>query len=242
MAKFKPGIPDSFTLDVSPVADLGDYLDEPSPMPQRKPKAQSVEVGEGTPAPAATQPASVAIPAERPDLPTPPPQPAAREPIVERPASSAPPPEATRPAPVVESPPIVLREERVIPQAPPVAPMREPVVNEDRLPKPKGPRREISMRPETLRMSDELLDLIQSGSGQRDTKPNELFHALVLLVHEVMDEIDPHTIPKRGRWGTPTARAYPLELKNAFLRALLRKCGAESGDATAKRYLVNGGE
>ena len=81
------------------------------------------------------------------------------------------------------------------------------------------------MTPETLRMSDELLEVIRSGSGQRDTKANELFHALVLLVHEVRDEIDPHAIPKRGRWGTPTARAYPLELKNAFLRALLEKYG-----------------
>jgi hypothetical protein len=87
------------------------------------------------------------------------------------------------------------------------------------------------MTPETLRMSDELLDVIRSGSGQRDTKANELFHALVLLVHEAMDELDPHMVPKRGRWGTPTARAYPLELKNAFLRALLRKYGSESASS-----------
>ena len=39
-------------------------------------------------------------------------------------------------------------------------------------------------------------------------------------------EIDPHALPKRGRWGSPTARAYPLEIKNAFLRALL---GRHSG-------------
>lgn len=228
MAKFKPGIPDSFTLDVTPVADLGDYLDEPSPMPQRRPKAQSVEVGKGTPPPAATQPTSVAIPAERPVLPTPPPQAAAREPVVERPTFSAPPPEAARSAPVLEASPIVLREERIIQQTPPVAPMRESFVNEDRLQKSKAPRREISMTPETLRMSDELLEVLRSGSGQRDTKANELFHALVLLVHEAMNELDPHAIPKRGRWGTPTARAYPLELKNAFLRALLRKNGTEA--------------
>jgi hypothetical protein len=75
--------------------------------------------------------------------------------------------------------------------------------------------------PDTLRMSDELLDMIRRGSGQRDTKANELFHALVLLVHEVRDQLELDTIPKRGRWGSPTARAYPLELKNAFLRALL---------------------
>lgn len=85
------------------------------------------------------------------------------------------------------------------------------------------------MTPETLRMSDELLDVIRSGSGQRDTKANELFHALVLLVYEAMDESDTHSIPKRGWWGTPTARAYPLELKNSFLKALLTKYAERGG-------------
>lgn len=94
--------------------------------------------------------------------------------------------------------------------------------DEARAAKPKAPRREISMTPETLRMSDELLDMIRRGSGQRDTKANEMFHALVLAVWEARNELDLHTIPKRGRWGSPTARAYPLELKNAFLRAILQ--------------------
>jgi hypothetical protein len=94
------------------------------------------------------------------------------------------------------------------------------------------------MTPDTLRMSDELLETIRSGSGQRDTKANELFHALVLLVYEVKDELDPHAIPKRGRWGTPTARAYPLELKNAFLRALLARYGESDATAVLK-YAAN---
>jgi hypothetical protein len=222
MAKFKPGIPDTFTLDVSPVRDLGDYLDEPSPMPQRKPRSQAVEREEGRGIVAEARPA--------------PPDDALRSPIVTADVATSvvstviPPSPATNAAEI--APPTVLREEAVIPRAPsspaaaPLssgAPERSPAVNQDRLPKSKAPRREISMTPETLRMSDELLEVIRSGSGQRDTKANELFHALVLLVHEAMDELDPHAIPKRGRWGTPTARAYPLELKNAFLMAVLRK-------------------
>lgn len=75
-------------------------------------------------------------------------------------------------------------------------------------------------------------------SGQRDTKANELFHALVLLVYEAMDEIDTHSIPKRGWWGTPTARAYPLELKNSFLKALLTKYAERGGDTIELRYPV----
>ena len=152
-------------------------------------------------------------------------RPVAQEPKTE----SAPRPEAFRPMVEAEPPPIVLGERAAIPPAPVAQVQPRSAVNEDRLPRPKAPRREMSMTPETLRMSDELLDVIRSGSGQRDTKANELFHALVLLVHEAVDELDAHAIPKRGRWGSPTARAYPVELKNAFLKALLRKYGADFG-------------
>jgi hypothetical protein len=228
MAKFKPGIPANFTFDVTPVSDLGDYLDEPSPVPQRKPRPQATDVGEGNAA-IATSPATVAPVVERTTVTQRVPEAVVSPPVLERPAAPEPSPhQAPRATPVVETQPIVLREERVNPQTPPAPAAREPVVNEDQLPKPKGPRREISMKPETLRRSNELLEVIRGGSGQRDTYPNELFDALVLLVYEVIDEIDTHAIPKRGRWGTPTARAYPIELKNAFLRALLRKYGAEA--------------
>ncbi|GIW88224.1 MAG: hypothetical protein KatS3mg108_2548 [Isosphaeraceae bacterium] len=223
MAKFRPGIPDNFSLNVEPVRDLGDYLDEPSPAPQRKPRQQNVGEGEGT-APVVDIPATVAPVAEQPRVPQAVFQAGGPAPVLERAMAPQPtPPQSPRTTAPVEPQPIVLREDRVIEQTAAALTVREPVVNEDQLPRPKGPRREISMTPETLRMSDELLDVIRGGSGQRDTKASELFHALVLLVHEAMDGIDTHAIPRRGRWGTPTARAYPLELKNAFLRALLRK-------------------
>lgn len=220
MAKFKPGIPDAFTLDVQPVTDLGDYLDEPSPVPQRRAKPQAADVGprgvgERNRTEGEASPKTIVQPT----------RPVAQEPKTE----SAPRPEAFRPAVEAEPPPIVLGERAAIPPASVAQIQPQSAVNEDRLPRPKAPRREMSMTPETLRMSDELLDVIRSGSGQRDTKANELFHALVLLVHEAVDELDVHAIPKRGRWGSPTARAYPVELKNAFLKALLRKYGADFG-------------
>ncbi len=221
--KFKPGIPSSFSLNVEPVSDLGDYLDEPppTPRPQRK-------VAETPAVPVQPQPAPQVV-----ATPPPPSQPV---PVVEQ-------------RPVEQPVPTVAVAPQIRPQPQQVVPtvaVQRPQMNDDvadreeRGGRPKGPRREISMTPETLRMSDELLDVIRSGSGQRDTKANELFHALVLLVHEVRDELDPHAIPKRGRWGTPTARAYPLELKNAFLRALLKKYGEEGVGETSVRYTGNG--
>jgi len=230
MAKFKPGIPDNFNLDIEPVRDLGDYLDEPGPMPVRRTKPQATRVGEGATHATATPSRQAASPVEPVSRPLTPPRPVPAAPVVERMAPVSPSPSVRQLATAMEAAPIVLREERGIPSALTIPTQaREPIVNEDWVPKPRAPRREISMTPEAFRMSEELLEVIRSGSGQRDTAAKELVHALILLAHEVIDEIDPHSIPKRGRWGRPTARAYPFELKNAFLKAITRKhAGAES--------------
>lgn len=222
--KFKPGIPSSFSLNVEPVSDLGDYLDEPPPSP--RPQRKVVEPPAAVEAEPISQPAPQVIATSLP--PTQAVPPVAQQPVDQR-------------APTFAVPvPVQTRSQEVVPTTPQRQQMNDDVSDrEERGLRPKGPRREISMTPETLRMSDELLDVIRSGSGQRDTKANELFHALVLLVHEVRDELDPHAIPKRGRWGTPTARAYPLELKNAFLRALLKRYAEEGVGETGIRYAGN---
>lgn len=202
-SKFKPGIPENFSLNVEPVNDLGDYLDERVPVPRPK-----------TPrAPKAPEEAAV------------------RPPVRTAPAESTPP---SIPIATISPPP---RQEA--PAAAALGADRGEPTAADRTTRPKALRREISMTPETLRMSEELLSMIRSGSGQRDTAPNEMFHALVLLVYEVCEELELHTIPKRGRWGSPTARAYPVELKNAFLRALLRKYAQTSEAPSGLQYPVN---
>ncbi|MFO0796130.1 MAG: hypothetical protein U0804_01570 [Gemmataceae bacterium] len=211
MVKFKPGIPDSFSLDVKPVADLGDYLDEPAPSPVQQKVAAKAPKEPEPERRAATPPAAPRVKVDVPQVVTP-----AR--------------------PLIPSPPLTPPVTAVL--APP-ANTFEPAGREERGGRSKAPRREISMTPETLRMSDELLDLVRGGSGQRDTKANELFHALVLLAYEAKDELDPHTIPKRGRWGTPTAQAYPHELKNAFLQALLKKYAEVTASPTGLQYPVN---
>jgi len=236
-SKFRPGIPDTFTLNVTPVQDLGDYLDEPPPSP--RPQRKAVDVQPAVPAapaptPAVEAPVAVATPTPLPvaapveEMPVAPVVPQQVAPVVSAPVT----PQVTAPAQTAVTAPVLP------PVSTPPANTRDDAEREERMSRPKAPRREISMTPETLRMSDELLEVIQKGSGQRDTKANELFHALVLLVHEAMDEIDTHSIPKRGRWGTPTARAYPLELKNAFLKALLKKYGKAGDDTIELRYPI----
>ena len=203
MAKFRPGIPQGFDLNVppvKPVTDLGDYLDEPGVNPVRVARPPGPAVEPSRP-PAAAEPAPGVVEwVVAPDPPPAPPLLPGGEVAVARPARPS-------PAPVPEP-------------ARGLAPAAEDF---SKLPKGKAPRREISMTPETLRMSDELLEMIRTATGQRDAKANELFHAAILLLYEVRGELDLHRVPKRGKWGTPTARAFPVALKSAFLEAVIER-------------------
>jgi hypothetical protein len=96
------------------------------------------------------------------------------------------------------------------------------------LPVPKGkrktpkppPRKQINATPETLRMIEDLIDHVQTYSVQKDAKASEVFHALVLALYEAREHLDLSDIPPRGRWGTPTAQAFPVALKSAFHDAI----------------------
>ncbi len=197
MARFRPGIPQGFDLNVppvKPVADLGDYLDEPGASPVRPVNAPGPVPVAPSPVPPAARPAPTFV--ERAVVP---------EPAVGMPSGRIPAARPSVPAPGIE-------------------PAREPSADEPLgISQGKAPRREISMTPETLRMSDELLEMIRSATGQRDAKANELFHAAILLLYEVRGELDLHRVPRRGRWGTPTARAFPVAIKGAFHEAILER-------------------
>jgi hypothetical protein len=90
-----------------------------------------------------------------------------------------------------------------------------------RIPK-APPRKQINTTPETQRMIDEIIDYVQTYSIQRDAKASEIFHALVLTLHESLEDLDLSNVPARGRWGTPTAQAFPITLKSAFKSAIAK--------------------
>ena len=37
-----------------------------------------------------------------------------------------------------------------------------------------------------------------------------------------LEELDLSNVPARGRWGTPTAQAFPISLKSAFKAAIAK--------------------
>lgn len=84
------------------------------------------------------------------------------------------------------------------------------------------PRKQVNMTAETLRMVDELLTHLRQYSQERDVRASELFHALVLAVWEVREQLDLSPVQPRGKWGSPTAMALPVALKNSFQKAIVR--------------------
>lgn len=82
------------------------------------------------------------------------------------------------------------------------------------------PRKQVNMTPETLQMVDDLLSHIREYSDQKDPKASELFEAIVGAAHEAQNFIDLSDVPPRGRWGTPMATAFRVNLKNAVRRAV----------------------
>lgn len=197
MAKAR-GLPDTFKLNVSAAVmgakpvELGDYLDEdPPPPPAPKPQPANIPV----------EPAPVLRPAPQ------------EEPAVEEPA--APPPEEKRvekPAPRLVTPPAQ--------RAPAPIPTRAQAPTSPARLRTTVPRKQVNMNPETLSMVDQLMDYVQTYSVEKNLKASELFNALVLSLYEAREHIDLSRVQPRGRWGTPTAAALPIALKNAFQRAI----------------------
>jgi hypothetical protein len=90
------------------------------------------------------------------------------------------------------------------------------------------PKKQANITPETLRMVGEILDYLQTYSVQKDTKASELFHALVLSLYE-RDYLDLSRVQPRGRWGTPTAAAFPIAIKNSIQAAIAARHYGEKG-------------
>ncbi len=190
MAKENRGLPPSFKIDIP---------DRPKP----------VDLGDYLDE---VEAAPVARPAPKPSVPSPAPLPEpvrAAENVVEFPKQTA---LAT------------VRDDRPEPQSPP-APEEEPIApvppkrRKRRVPK-APPRKQINTTPETQRMIEEIISYVQSYSVQRDAKASEIFHALSLALHESMEFLDLSGVPARGRWGTPTAQAFPISLKSAIKAAI----------------------
>lgn len=199
MAKARPGLPETFQLKVKPPAELGDYLDEDPPSAaveilKRKNKEQSVATAERV----------------------------ARE---EQDISKA-----------------VQNEENI--SEPQFRQGRRNIVSQDleqgqrqrissldrnyRENKPAGrkttpmrrARTQVNMGVKTEEAFKDIVSYVQQYTIQGDVKASEVFEALVSALNQAKQSIHFGDVPRRGAWGSPTARAFVDALERAFSRGI----------------------
>lgn len=165
MAKPARGLPSTFDLvlpDDRPV-EIGDFLDEPPLVVQRK----------------------------------------------------APAPQPSRPEPQAFTPQIVpprTEEERGL--------QHQPV--QRKAPSSKVIRYQLNLTPKSKTMFEELVKHVQTFSQEDDTRSSEVFQGIIGILHSAMDELDLADLPRRGAWGSVTAKNFPNALGSAFEQAIVK--------------------
>lgn len=90
-------------------------------------------------------------------------------------------------------------------------------------------RMQVNMTPEVERMIDELKDYVQTHGREPSTTASEIIDALIMILYESRAELDLSSVPKRGQWGSPAARAFPTLLGKAFSEAIMRNTIQKTG-------------
>lgn len=83
-------------------------------------------------------------------------------------------------------------------------------------------RSQLNLTPKSKAMLEELVKYIQTYSPQNDTSVSEVFQGIVQLLHNAMGELELSELPRRGAWGSVTAKNFPGALGEAFERAIVR--------------------
>ena len=109
----------------------------------------------------------------------------------------------------------------------PVAASREGRGDEVRRPAPSRPaqpsviRYQLNLTPRSRAMLEELVAHIRTYSPQSDARTSEVFQGIMTLLHGALNELQLSDIPRRGAWGSVTAKNFPGALSEAFERAIV---------------------
>lgn len=104
------------------------------------------------------------------------------------------------------------------------APTARVVAFRSREPRParRPPRAQVNLMVDAQAMFQELMEHFSRYGSQKDIASSELFEALIGALFDAKSELDLGTIPPRGQWGTPNARAFRTHLKRAVIDAIGR--------------------
>lgn len=135
----------------------------------------------------------------------------------------APPQIVVRPKPVVRQEPEVreLRPEVIREHAPAQVEVARPRPVQKKA-QPAVIRYQLNLTPRAKTMLEELVEHVQRYSPENDARVSEVFQGIVGLLHGAMDDLELSDLPRRGAWGSVTARNFPGALGEVFERAIIR--------------------
>jgi hypothetical protein len=110
---------------------------------------------------------------------------------------------------------VAITREPVVAQRPAPAPI--PVPKQQ----PSVIRYQLNCTPKSKVMLEELVEYVRTYSPQSDARTSEVFQGMMTLLHSAMNELELSDLPKRGAWGSVTAKNFPGALSDAFERAIL---------------------
>jgi hypothetical protein len=97
-------------------------------------------------------------------------------------------------------------------------PQKEPVEATPELPIPQQ-----TFRPQIVPEREEtVVEESARPASETDARVSEVFQGIVGLLHNAMDELDLAELPRRGAWGSVTAKNFPGALSELFERAIVQ--------------------
>lgn len=83
-------------------------------------------------------------------------------------------------------------------------------------------RYQLNLTPKAKKMLEEVVDHVRMYSPEPDARVSEVFQGIIGLLHNAMDELELSELPRRGAWGSVTAKNFPGALSEVFEAAILR--------------------
>jgi hypothetical protein len=71
-------------------------------------------------------------------------------------------------------------------------------------------------------MFEDLVKHVRTFSPQADARTSEVFQGIMTVLYNAMDELELAELPRRGAWGSVTAKNFPSALSEAFEAAIVR--------------------
>ncbi len=137
--------------------------------------------------------------------------------VARRPQESQPKPVVERFVPAAELRPESTRErEETVGEKPPARPVLRSATQ------PSVIRYQLNLTPKSKSMLEELVKHTRTYSPQNDARVSEVFQGIMTLLHNAMDELELAELPRRGAWGSVTAKNFPGALSEAFEQAIVR--------------------